>query len=465
MNEKDIFDKIQEQAAEVEVVHHEVKLKLILEKMKALELKAEGGKIKNQEKFEDLILEAYKLGATNEDIVGILDKEKAKLIKERDFFTERAKACKAQSTAIGMPLRIFDSFEKMKDEPIGIALDNLESRFPTIFNKAYPRRFQLPQCYQSPKLFSTAVFWSFWAQARPTEEWLANSSDDFREACKRQQRQTDQASTTLFMTCCALIEKQVPTYFVSKAILQALLNTDLPKDFSLKDMPWPLDAMLFALPEGILEGPDGDIKLLAVVKLNKGQHYSNMGISWDNQVLDSWLENADLVNADSDRVSVVALNGQGKIYGWHKPIDDTDINEAVEPLGGVFDLTNLRHKSGAQTESNEEEEFVFKNLQKAAFQIILAMLACPEMIEGGVIERPEKKKKGKTQHALWAPNFFGKAYRRYEVVGKNDEPSHSKRTHWRRGYFRHQRFGPGSKGIKIIWIKPCMVNKDKLQET
>ena len=36
-----------------------------------------------------------------------------------------------------------------------------------------------------------------------------------------------------------------------------------------------------------------------------------------------------------------------------------------------------------------------------------------------------------------------------------------KRAHWRRGHFREQRYGEGRAELKVIWIKPTLVGKDK----
>ncbi len=109
-----------------------------------------------------------------------------------------------------------------------------------------------------------------------------------------------------------------------------------------------------------------------------------------------------------------------------------------------------------------EERFVLDTLPKIAFQLILAMLACPEMIEGGVVVRMPSNKKGKIRHELWSPNFFGKAYRKYDMVLGDSDEAQFRRPHWRRGHFKHQRHGKGNLSIRVIWVKPVLVNKGKL---
>jgi len=407
----------------------------------------------HSEKLGMMLAELVDLGVSKQKIFEKLDNHQKELGLALKALKNKASECREQAKSLTRPGNVLQSFSKLNEnEPISISLDKIEKDFPSIFDKVYPKRFQIPQSYRSPKLLVSTAFWTFWKESYP-----AKVEGNLLE--KYYNSEAVDNAIPFFVTC-ALIEKEVPTYFVSKAILQALLNTELPKDFSLNEMPWPMDAMLFVLPEGILKGSDGeDIKLLAVCKLIKGKEYSCRGISWDNDLLNSWIDNASITNKDSDKIALLALNETGKIYGWQKALDNTDINAAAQPIAEVIDIGK---GMGQEKNKTEEEQFVFDNLPKAAFQIVLAMLACPEMIEAGILERPEKKHKGKSQCALWKPNFFGKAYHKYEMVGPQDEPSHSMRAHWRRGHFRHQRFGEKRSGVKIIWIFPVFVNKDKL---
>lgn len=362
-------------------------------------------------------------------------------------------------SAVQPLLKVLNSFESLRDTSPSRCLDMIESRFPKLFNLSYPRRFQLPNDYRSPKILALAVFWNLVNHISGTPQWqkertsetnvIADDSGAFK-SCSLQ-------------VCVSLIEKGVPTYFVSQKILHSLLNTDLPKDFSLEDMPWPMDVMLFALPDGILSGPHGDIKLLAVCKIEAGKVSQFASDLWENDVLKSWYDFVPISNDDGDKVAIMGLSENGKMFSWQRKLDGKEIRFSVDSELEIVDMADTEaRKKSCFIQNNGEEQFTSSNLPKTAFQIILAMLACPEMIEGGILERPEKTHKGKHQHALWRPNFFGKSYRHYEVVGPNDEPSRSHRAHWRRGHFRHQRFGAGRVGIKVIWIRPIFVNKDSL---
>src|SRR5204863_900625 len=56
-------------------------------------------------------------------------------------------------------------------------------------------------------------------------------------------------SSILGMTVvAALVEKRVPTYFVSDDLCRALVKTNPPQDMRLSQLPWAHDAILFSLP-------------------------------------------------------------------------------------------------------------------------------------------------------------------------------------------------------------------------
>lgn len=327
-----------------------------------------------------------------------------------------------------------DKISNLKTLGFRQATDFIESNFPSIFSICYPRKFRMPNGYVSPKRLCLPFLHALWELSSLAER-------DF--VAPRIETQT---SIHIYKIMGTLAPLSVPTYFVGKDCIHALINTDLPKDFSLKEMPWPMDALVFVIPEGVLTSPEGSITTIVVGRLT-AQDYS-IPISWDNVFLDTALKTEGVKHFE-ESVAVLGLTDAGKVYTWQAPLNDQSIHDAA-----IVCATGAQIGMEEGLDSNEQI-FVTSNLPRTTFQLILAMLAAPELIEKESCERPAKVKKGKTIDALWTPNFFGRAYRRHEGHGEGISP----RMHWRRGHFRHQRYGPGFASIRVLWIRPVLVNK------
>lgn len=380
----------------------------------------------------------------------LTDKEASRIMRgHREVLLRRVYELEAQVDMHRVKLIGLDTVISVRDSlseihtlgPKG-AVDLIEARLPALFASCYPRRFEIPGGFANPKRLAVVAFWAMWEGSE------LNGHPSVRPA-----------NTHCVKTVSALIEKQVPTYFVSRTIMHALINTDLPKDFALADMPWPLDAMLFVVPEGTLVSEHGDITLLAIAKCT-AREYSCAWMNWGTAQSEITIQSA--THSGPDAACILATTDSGHVFQWECQIDATSIHDAAKVSLMSGELSRIGTGSVAESANPEQEQFASNDLPRAAFQFILAMLACPEMIEAGVIVRHASKKKGKARSEIWSPNFFGKAYRRYEaILGESDTPQH-KRVHWRRGHFRHQRFGAGNTGIRVIWIQPMLIGKDRI---
>ena len=261
----------------------------------------------------------------------------------------------------------------------------------------------------------------------------------------------------------ALNDFEVPTFFVAADLFQSLINTDLPADFSMEEMPWPFPAMLFALPHGMLLCPCGHINLMAVIKTEPGRTYAFEQPLWSNPFLQKSIITNWPVHERRETMIIVALASSGKIFTWESPLDSTAISEASNATVHGFGLDYGQNDGEAM--NPEEELFASKSIPKSALQLILGMLACPEFIETGVQVREAKEHKKKKQCELWSPNFIGRAYRKPEaVIGDAGDNEHGhRRIHWRRGHFRHQRSGNGKTVIKVIWIQRQLIGAKRLE--
>lgn len=388
-------------------------------------------------------------GMTQEQIVNLLS-------EKVEFFKQRSERIRKTADSLERAQAVICAMKSLKHQSPKEVMDHIERTFPTIFRLSYPRSFQIPNGFCNPKRFCIVAFDALWHCSRWNIEMFHKEIRDSMEI----QEESLQESRASLPIVHSMIDMEVPTYFVSRNIMQSLINTDLPKDFQVQEMPWPLDAMLFVIPESALQSPDGDVKFLAVAKIAAGKRMTCPWLRWDNGDFSDYILNPDETFDGPDSVALLAMTDTGKLFEWSCPINATSIHDATQTKAFSIDLTVDKRADGMTSE--EDEQFASSNLPRAAFQIILAMLAAPEMIEAGVVCRQASEKKGKRQCAIWHPNFFGKAYRRYdEVIGESGTGS-KRRVHWRRGHFRHQRIGAGLKAIRVLWIQPCLIGKQQL---
>lgn len=69
----------------------------------------------------------------------------------------------------------------------------------------------------------------------------------------------------------SLLEKyDWPMYFVHAALLQSMMRTHPPQEMTWNDVNFPYDAVLFALPRGVLTTPEGKgIYIVGAAKFDK----------------------------------------------------------------------------------------------------------------------------------------------------------------------------------------------------
>src|SRR5947207_475960 len=103
---------------------------------------------------------------------------------------------------------------------------------PPTFRPYVPRRWRVPHTHYDPRML-----------------WLHGQAMAELTTEKRNAELNSDQSVVLGMTIgAALIEKRVPTYFVSDDLCRALVKTEPPPDMTLKELPWAHDAILFSLP-------------------------------------------------------------------------------------------------------------------------------------------------------------------------------------------------------------------------
>lgn len=315
----------------------------------------------------------------------------------------------------------------------GEFLDKIDEQAPNCSKLAYPKSYQVPEGYSHPRVYIGSAF----------AATLAINRDQMLV-------QQDPTMASCYATSCKLIRYQVPTYFVSHELCEALLETEAPEDLMLSEIMWPMPAMLFMLPLDFTmayfgrETPyvtvahiDGNEKLQSPVMID-GQKARSLELHFPNDLfittLMAWEE------------------GFPTHYDARSPVNHSVKELLCAPLSKV-ELGDLPCKT-----TPEEDARTVARLTNITVNILLAMTAEPELITPESIVRPAKKINGKIlRRALWRPKMIGENFR-IEYESRDPKGTHrSPHAHWRCGHWRNQRHGPENKLVKRIWIKPVFV--------
>lgn len=318
-----------------------------------------------------------------------------------------------------------------------------------IYDAAVPRRYLVPQGYTNPAYYSIPV---------------CNSVNLFANLTQNSGVQVlDYTNSVLQSVCSQLVLYKVPTFFVGQEFAEAVSESNVESDMMCHELFWPDHAMLFVLPDKfILEFFGGYLPLLAVAHKTQKElreqkaHFADhkTGIASGKTAEDfpfghdylhyQWFENTR--TAPIDYVS-----------SWRSDIKLSYLLEATAKDTPVLDpFAVARH--GGEIPSAPNEMALMAKVQRFFVQLMLGMTCEKQFITRGILQRPEKFKRGQlVKEALWHPNFIGLNYHHPEPAA-GDGTHASPRLHRRRGHFRDQHYGIGNTSIKRIWIKPTWVS-------
>lgn len=287
-----------------------------------------------------------------------------------------------------------------------------------------PRRVQSPAGFHSVKCVASGLFLL-----------LANSR--LRE---RLGKPLIPSAITAHGIAYEVIRRQVPLYFVREEFLRAVMATDLPTDFTLDDLHWPLPGLVLAFPPHVMREFVGrETCFVYAANCDAGEHPAPAGVGGPAVVLPrskvGWfwfamgphgLETFVTSFFRDERVDqVITRNGYTDYTGIKASMDIADDHAATDRVSTLM------------------------------LKLLVVLNTRPGFVETGGCVRPEKRKHGRIkQHALWSPNLIGWHY----VQSKTVDGTHAKpRMHWRRGHVRNQPHGPGRTLRRLIWVEPVLV--------
>lgn len=311
--------------------------------------------------------------------------------------------------------------------------DIFEKEEPAIWNECLPRRIVPPTGYINPR-FYTATLYSHAAL--------------FGRDAKNPNRQ-EHTSSVLSVAACRLLAHGVPTYFIAEDFAEAVAHTKLPAGFVTASIRWPLEAMLFVLPERFSRQHFGQyVTFISAVHALPGV-YPKCAL---NPRQTSLLVRAPLVelyvvNPKTIISSVVAPTGDG--------VDPADlanipVDYAVD-FPDTFEVAKLKDMPFEDVTKLEDPK-AFTNVDAelsnaiAVFtlKLLLVLSARSNLIKPASVCRPAKVKRGVTVRSeLWNPAIIGGDYRvSRSATGATPAGTHAApRMHWRWGHFTHQFIG------------------------
>jgi hypothetical protein len=273
--------------------------------------------------------------------------------------------------------------------------------------------------------------------------------------------------TTIYavhITHCMMIRYQMPTYFVSRELCEALLRTEAPEDMLFEEIMMPMPAMRFILPEDFSVEYFGWPTPYITAAMVPAGYRADTPI----KLFSAPVRGVDVQNPKTHFNATMLdwEDGYPMHYDSRAPVNYR-IKDLLNAPTELFDRNPLLDAH----QDPKRDKFVVDRLTTLAVNIILGMTAEPELISRERILRPTKKA-GKTvlRRALWRPNIIGEHFRITYEKSLAPGTHRSPHVHWRNGHWRNQRHGPFvamptpeqpdrklPQFVKRLWIKPVFV--------
>ena len=242
-----------------------------------------------------------------------------------------------------------------------------------------------------------------------------------------------------------LIDVDFPTYYVSKELAISLWNTN--SSLHTKDLNIAQPSVLFIFPFNCIKTPENDdLTSIGIVSTKKNSSLQELYNYHGNGLLAS---------------SLFLRNKNHKtwyIYGIH---NTSSFNQGLaQDNYQEYFIDNFGIP--VQIEDENETKFLDK-FRSFCFNLMFILEKRPELIEEVKIQ---PKGFGNTNKKDFRnPIWLGKDYKIKYVYEKSnlqeERKGNPKKVHFRKGYYRRQKYGKDLQKEKIIFIDPVIVNAKK----
>lgn len=238
-----------------------------------------------------------------------------------------------------------------------------------------------------------------------------------------------------------IINCRVPVYYVAEDFIRAVAATELPHDFTLADLHWPLPAMVIGFPIRFMcEYLGRETCYVCAAEFEAGDHRC------------PFLPATPVITTSRAKVAFFWYAcPEGKLESFVSSYWKEDrVDEIVEK----YTYTDY---TGAEAPRVQADKECCDRLSALMFKLLVVLNTRPDLVEPGACVRAATTRKGKTRSELWSANIIGA---RYRVLRQKTLPTGthaSPRLHWRRGHLRNQPHGPGRTLRKLVWIEPMLI--------
>lgn len=303
-----------------------------------------------------------------------------------------------------------------------LTIDELEKRYSKEWAVLYPRIYERTSSYHSPRELAADLLGAFLVGEKARIEKIALGLPDQHA----------------LVGASLLASLRVPTFFLSRNLLEALAKTQPPQGIAWKDMHLPFEAAAFVFPRGALKhSSEGELSCLWYARLRGGQIYRSPFASGRTFEVD---EDKLYFRGSLDKSLASLMHGysesnQPEINAVDlSEYDDTFYGQSTQPL-------------------NKGDQAVLEAGISLVLGALLAMLERPQLLSRGAFTGKRSKKGAE----FWTPNVIGGDYRASTSGSLSQGQGSSPRLHWRRGHWRNQPYGPRHELRKHLWIEPMLI--------
>ncbi len=289
--------------------------------------------------------------------------------------------------------------------------ETLEKQEPEIFQALYPRIYRGVEGWCAPAIPATCYGSVLCA---------------WREGLAR-----DLYSQMHAATAATLIKYGTPAYHVSRDLALAVAQTEPPEDLRWTDIGFPFPAGIFLFPDNLIRDERG---------------YSYGFVAWcrvyaNRKIPVPGAQQAMAFHNDALLFTTTSVNDPN-LGGLVKSLDANTWTSAR--LAETDEISNL---VGAERE-------MANYLAHLALGLLLLLEVKPEIRDPG--KRLSAARGNRVTREIWEPHWVGRDYQVARSVPQGGTHA-SPRMHWRRGHWRHQRYGVELRESKRIWIEPILV--------
>lgn len=299
------------------------------------------------------------------------------------------------------------------------------SRNKEFFDCFEPRRIQNPPQYASSKLVAPMLGLAVWQGMQATGPTLA---------------------VTGLSVANAILSSGVPIYYVSELFARAIHDTELPRDFMVEELKWPMAGLVFGFPSRfMLQEFSVDVPYVCCADLPIGANYPPARLL------------GTVRGTEIPRAKIGML-----FSSWNDEAKDVSAFIGAYEKGDTITQAIYKYDyTDALQQSVDRQQFDEARLNKVVafvFKLIIILSTRGDMIEQSVCTRKASAKHGKKLDALWSPTMIGTKYRPYYRQDARTGSHAPPKLHHRRAHIAWQFTGRAQDGFVSSSAMPRLLD-------